>query len=151
MRRKNSDFIQNTPLFKLNEIIFNLTNITLLDENNTIEIEKVVEIIIEKETNKEENLETPNPKNFEKKEFNFQNENITIKISEIELKDKIKTYSKLKFYKKIKYDLFTWNGAYSEKNVFFNENKENELKIFYKKSNHLTKEKINNLILFFNG
>ena len=76
----------------------------------------------------------------------MKRKNLIFKI-EIELKDKIKTYSKLKFYKKIKYDLFTWNGAYSEKNVFFNENKENELKIFYKKSNHLTKEKTSPFII----
>ena len=144
-KHKKNQINENTLLYQFNELIKKYSSDSMMNETE-IDIKNIIKTIIEKEI-KKEILEFPKSEEIIKKEFDFKNENISKKIFEIQLKNQIKTFSKLKFYKKIKYDLFTWNGAYSEKKLFFNQNKDNKLKIYYKKSNHLTKEKISPLII----
>ncbi len=135
-----------TPLFKLQEFIKNKIGISILEENESLDIENIIKKLMEKNDN---NYKITIP-NIEKEEcninINYEDQLIKNKKFDIQLKNQIKCFSKLKSYKKIKNQLFTWNGSYSDKNVFYKSSNK-EVILNYKKSNHLTKEKISPLIV----
>ena len=62
-------------------------------------------------------------------------------------KHQISTIKKIKEYKRIKYDLFTWNGAYSNHNIFYNNIDKEKKILLFKKSNHLTRDYIQPLLI----
>ena len=114
---------------KKNKLIFNIEKSkTQHDTNNLLNIEEMSDTIFTEPNN--EQL---------KKTYKIDHSLINNKSIEVFNKYQISTLSKLKLYKRIKYDLFTWNGSYSDKDLFYKEiNNQQILK--FKKSNHLTRD-----------
>ena len=129
-------FIENEDFFLKNEIIlilFSLTDEEEIKKNNnpSFDIFKYIN-----EYNKKGKIQQIDINNDQPLSI-FSPKEISIKKN---FKEKYKYRLKFwNYYKKIKKKLFLWNGAYSNKEIFFNyENKSKEIK--YKLSNHLTKE-----------
>ena len=90
-------------------------------------------------------------KNLENKEeikpYKIDHSLINNKKEEMYNKHQISTIKKIKEYKRIKYDLFTWNGAYSNHNIFYNNIDKEKKILLFKKSNHLTRDYIQPLLI----
>ena len=116
------EYIKNDIFYNLNSLIDEKE----INEKKEFNIFKYIKEVIEKEKFNETTYTEP----------------LTFLIpNEITQKNEIRNrYKKLlkfwNYYKKIKKKLFSWNQAYSNQDLFFN----NEKKIKYKLSNHLTKE-----------
>ena len=141
----------HTPFTKLNKNITDKTEISLLNGINfNFKIEDIIIKLIknEKYNNSKIQIQKVDKIQLNNNNIELEDEFILKNNFEIQIKNQVRSFSKFKLYKKIKYEQFTWNGSYSDKNLFFyfNSNKKN-LKLNYKKANHLTKEKINPLII----
>ena len=147
--------------FKNFQIVIN-TQIRNEDRNFKIIVNDFYNIF----KNKDENILIENAKNyiFNKKEFllnffknnnldnSFQIEAFPYILTEIFLEQKehkfkatsisetnmFKTYNTIKFYSRIKKNLFSWNNSYSDLYLFYNE--EGKKKLKYKILNHYTEE-----------
>ncbi len=149
LNKKKNQFSGNFPITPLNELqkfIKNKIDISIIEENESLEIENIIRQLMKENAN---NYKITIP-NIEKEEcnidINYESQLIKNRKFEIQLKNQIKCFSKFKLYKKIKNELFTWNGCYSDKNLFYKSSNK-DLILNYKKSNHLTKEKISPLIV----
>ena len=140
------NYFLKTPFYKFQEIIKNQIGISIFKDNESLDIENLIKQLM-KVNYKSYKMEIPN---IQKEEcniiINYENQLIKNKKFEIQIKNQIKSFSKYKLYKKIKNELFTWNGSYSDKNLFYKSSNK-DLILNYKKSNHLTKEKISPLIV----
>ena len=114
---------------KKNEIIFNIPKCKPQQNSDNL-----LKNLFNKE-NKEEEI----------KRYKIDHTLINNKSKEIYNKNQILSIKKIKEYKRIKYDLFTWNGSYSDNNIFYK--KEENKKLLFKKSNHLTRDYIQPLII----
>ena len=142
------NILQNTPIYKMNTFIQNNTPISLLFcENDNLQVESIVMSLLKKD--KKEMYIKIKEVNKINKTFSeeFEETKDFQKLFIKNLKYNIDSFSKIKLYKKLKYELFTWNGSYSNKNLFYNFSPNNNLKLNLKKSNHLTKEKTSPLLI----
>ena len=130
-------YINEEDFFLKNEIFFILLSLVDDDDINlynniSFDIFKYIKEFNEKEkiksinSNHDELLSIFNPKEISMKKV---------------FKNKYKTRLKFwNYYKKIKKKLFLWNGPYSNKELFFDDESKKSKEIKYKLSNHLTKE-----------
>ncbi len=130
-----------------NEIINNYYQIFEYNEIINKENKKLIQKLKNFEVNKKESFD-----NFEKIYFFYlmANKYENNKEEEIILKNKIKEYKQKidninyfeyrKIYKQIKKKLFSWNGYYSDFNIFYDINEKNKLK--YKIYHFQTNEKV---------
>ena len=127
--KKNYDYLI------INDI--NDKNIEKNENDNEIENNQIDNYIENDKMNNIINTNKINNNQYDKYTIDFS----LIKNKRIEISNKtqLSNLSKLKLYRRIKKELFIWNGSYSDKNLFYKEiNNQTILKL--KKSNHLTKD-----------
>ena len=146
-KKLNKNIIFDIPIPIKKESYDNIIINNINDDNNIEQNEKENENEIKDnqidnyiKNEKQNNINNKNKKkNNQYNKFTIDYSLIKNKKTEIYNKNQLSNLSKLKLYRKIKKELFIWNGSYSDKTLFFKEiNNQTSLK--FKKSNHLTKD-----------